>query len=98
MTTFFVSRHAGAVGWTTRRGLIVDRFVTHLDINEVGQGDAVIGTLPVNLAAAVCARGARYFNLSVDVPPAARGCELSAEELERYGARLEAYSVRAIDS
>jgi CRISPR-associated protein Csx16 len=98
MTTFFVSRHAGAVEWAARRELIVDRLVTHLDIAEVRQGDTVIGTLPVNLAAAVCVRGARYLNLSVDLPAAARGRELSADELERYGARLEAYSIRSINN
>jgi CRISPR-associated protein Csx16 len=98
MTTFFVSRHAGAVEWAARRELIVDRLVMHLDIAEVRQGDTVIGTLPVNLAAAICVRGARYLNLSVDLPPAARGRELSADELEHYGARLEAYSVQPVNN
>lgn len=97
MTTFFVSRHAGAIEWAMRQGLIVERLITHLDIAEVEQGDTVIGTLPVNLAAAVCARGARYLNLSVHLPRVARGQELSADELEHYGARLEAYSVQAVD-
>ena len=96
MTTFFVTRHPGAIAWAARQGLVVDRQVAHLDPADIQPGDTVIGTLPVNLAAQVCARGARFFNLSLDVPPEARGRELSADDLERFGARLEAYDVQAI--
>lgn len=88
-TIWFVSRHPGAVEWAARRGLIVDRQIAHLETGEVKPGDTVIGTLPVNLAAEVCRRGARYLNLSLDLPLEARGRELTAEELERFGARLE---------
>ncbi len=93
MTTWFVSRHPGAVEWAARRGLTVDRQVAHLDIAEIQPGDTVIGTLPVHLAAEVCARGARFLNLSLDVPPEARGRELDADALERFGARLEDYDI-----
>lgn len=93
MTTWLVTRHPGAVEWAARQGIAVDRQVAHLDVREVAAGDTVIGTLPVNLAARVCARGARFLNLSIDVPPQARGRELTADELERYGARVEKYRV-----
>lgn len=96
MTTTFVSRHPGAVEWATRRGLHIDRHVAHLDPSSVEAGDTVIGTLPVNLAARVCECGARYFNLSLDLPAEARGRELTADELEWYGARLEAFEVRSV--
>ncbi len=52
-----------------------------------------MGTLPVHLVAALNEKGACYVHLAVEVPPEARGKELSAEDLERFGARLEAYSV-----
>ena len=93
MTTWFVSRHPGALEWAARKGLQVDRFATHLDPVEVQRGDTVIGSLPVNLAAVVCQRGARYLNLSVVVPAELRGKELSADQLEKLGARLEEYRV-----
>ncbi len=91
--TWFVSRHPGAVEWAERRGLRVERCVAHLDVSQVAAGDTVIGTLPINLAAEVCARGAQYLNLSLELPEEARGRELSADELERCGARLEAYTI-----
>ena len=94
MTTWFVTRHPGAVEWAQRKGLQIDRHVAHLDPTSIAPCDTVIGILPVHLAAQLCARGARYLNLSLDLPAAARGRELSAEELDAYGARIEGYEVR----
>ncbi|MFN3717134.1 MAG: CRISPR-associated protein Csx16 [Thiobacillus sp.] len=96
MTVWFVTRHPGAVEWAARQGLAVDRQIDHLDPADIQPGDTVIGILPVNLAAEVCARGGRFFNLSLDVPPEARGRELTADELESYGARLEGYTVHRL--
>jgi CRISPR-associated protein Csx16 len=94
MTTWFVTRHPGAVEWARRQGLRVDRQVSHLDTTALQPGDTVVGTLPVHLAAEVCARGAQFYNLSLDLPPAARGRELSADELDAFGARLEGYDIQ----
>ena len=96
MTTWFVTRHPGAIEWAQRRGLPVDRLVEHLDPDHIAPGDTVIGILPVNLVARVCERGARYLNLSLELPAAARGRELSADELDAYGARIEGYEVRPV--
>ncbi|MDY0331680.1 MAG: CRISPR-associated protein Csx16 [Thiomonas sp.] len=96
MTTWLVTRHPGAVEWFAEQGFKVDRQIAHLDPAEIEPGDVVIGTLPVNLAAEVCARGGRFFNLSVDMPPQARGRELSADDLKRYGARIEEYQLQAL--
>jgi CRISPR-associated protein Csx16 len=93
MTVWFVSRHAGAVEWARKQGLAVDRWVTHLDVGAVAAGDTVAGTLPVHLAAAVCARGARYLHLAVDLPAELRGSELAAEQLQALGCRLQGYRV-----
>jgi CRISPR-associated protein Csx16 len=93
MTTWFITRHRGAVAWAARHGIAVDQWIAHLAPADVQAGDVVMGTLPVNLAAEVCARGARYLNLSLDLPAEARGRELTAEDLERYGATLEEFVV-----
>jgi len=91
MTTFLVTRHPGAVDWAARQGIPADRIVPHLDTEQIQPGDTVIGTLPVQLAAQVCQRGGRYLHLLLDLPPEARGRELSADDMQRYGARLQAY-------
>lgn len=96
MTVFFVSRHPGAVEWAVSQNITVDKLVAHLTVSEVDRGDVVIGSLPVNLAAEVCARGARYLHLSLDLPPDARGIELTAEAMRRYGARVEEYRTEKI--
>lgn len=91
--TYFISRHPGAVEWAARRGLRVDEVIEHLDIATIQGGDTVIGTLPIHLAAEVCARRARFLYLSLDLPAEARGRELTADDLDRYGARLEAFRI-----
>ncbi|MFN3713613.1 MAG: CRISPR-associated protein Csx16 [Alcanivoracaceae bacterium] len=94
MATFFISRHPGAQQWARCQQLPVNHWVVHLDITQIQPGDTVIGTLPVNLAAAVCMRGARYLHLSLTLPAEARGRELSADELTQYGARLRGFNIQ----
>ena len=59
MTTFFISRHHGAIEWARRKALAVDRFVPHLAAAQIAPGDVVIGTLLVNLAGEVCVKRSR---------------------------------------
>lgn len=94
MTTWFVSRHPGALQWMQQYGPAFDHHVPHLDIASVQPGDGIIGTLPVNLAAQVCARGANYWHLSLELPAQARGRELSAQELRDLGATLQPFDVQ----
>lgn len=94
--TLFISRHPGAVQWIKAQPIVVDRFIEHLDIEEIQPGDRVIGSLPVHLAGQVCARGAEYWNLSLELPAELRGQELSREQLEQMSARLEHFSVQLL--
>lgn len=95
MTTWFVSRHPGALHWMQQHGPAFDRHVPHLDPAQVQPGDAVIGTLPVNLAAQVCARGAAYWHLALDMPANKRGQELSAHDLLALGATLQRFYIQS---
>lgn len=96
MTIWLVSRHPGARQWIERNGTTFDRHVPHLNPADVQPGDTVIGTLPVNLAAQVCQRGASYWNLSLRIPAQARGRELNADELQQFEAKLEQFDIRKI--
>ena len=91
---YFVSRHAGAIDWARRHpwGLRA-RHISHLDLAEIRPGDVVIGILPVHLAAQVCARGARYFHLCLNVGANQRGRELSADLMYAAGAELVPYTI-----
>jgi CRISPR-associated protein Csx16 len=94
MTTYFISRHIGAVAWAESEGFHVDQQLAHFDVNIVQAGDQVLGTLPITLVAEVNVRGGVYFHLTLELPAEARGKELTAEDMRAYGARLEAYSAR----
>lgn len=94
--TYFVTRHPGAREWAAEEGLPVDDIIEHLDPDQIQRGDTLIGSLPVNLAAAVCQRGARYLHLSLNLTPGLRGLELSAADLRACGARLEEFRVEPV--
>ena len=96
MTTYFITRHPGAIAWARQQGLNVDQQLTHLDITHIQAGDTVIGSLPVNLAAQVCERNAVYIHLSLTVPEHWRGQELTVEQMTQCQAQLEQYSLKKL--
>lgn len=98
MTTYFVSRHGGAIAWARRHALLVDAWVDHLDTSQLVPGDSVVGTLPIHLVADACARGAAYLHLQVDLSAPQRGRELEADDLDALGARLVGYRVTRVDA
>lgn len=81
MTVHLVTRHAGAVAWLASRGVEWDSTHAHLSVLDVEPGDTVLGILPLPKAAAICARGARYLHICLDVPADRRGEELSLDEM-----------------
>jgi CRISPR-associated protein Csx16 len=93
--TLFVTRHKGAVEWARRQGITAEA-VTHLNVKDINPDDTVIGTLPVHLVAEICACGGRYRHLVLNLPPEARGRELSAGDMERFGAELVEYEARKV--
>ncbi|EJL6398644.1 CRISPR-associated protein Csx16 [Vibrio navarrensis] len=92
---WFITRHPGAKEWAVMQGLHIDRFVTHLAVDDIAAGDEVIGTLPVHLAAEVCAKPARYFHLSLQLPEHLRGHELSAEQMNHCQASIREFLIHA---
>lgn len=95
-STYFVSRHPGAIAWACRQGIPTYLVMPHLDWTLIKPGDTVIGILPIHLAARVCAVGAHYLHLTLNLPAELRGQELSADHLEALGASLQAFEVTPI--
>lgn len=104
MTVYFITRHPMTERWVrfaSRRSKLpwqVDTVLEHLDPAIVQPGDVVMGTLPLNVVDAVLQRGAQFWALDLDVPPALRGKELSATQLAAFKARLTQYEVKSINS
>lgn len=98
MTTWFVTRHNGAVFWAARQKLYAPdmKRVADLDPDWVQSGEIVYGTLPVNLVSKIIARGARYFHLSMNIPAELRGRDLSADEMEQIEATLEEFHAHSV--
>ncbi len=98
MTTYFITRHPGAIQWAKQQGIQVDQQLKHLDTSIIRKGDTVLGTLPVNLIAEVCKKGGKYYHLTLELPEDMRGKELTAEDMQKSHARLEAYSANKVES
>ncbi|MCX7111682.1 MAG: CRISPR-associated protein Csx16 [Proteobacteria bacterium] len=96
MTHYFITRHPGAKAWAEAEGITVDQFVVDFDPASTLPGDIVMGSLPVNLAAEVSARGGRYFHLCLPLAHEWRGRELSVEDMRRFGSRLEEFQVLTV--
>lgn len=92
MAIYFVTRHPGALQWLQNHYCEPAIHWQHLErMDDIGHGDTVVGTLPINLIAAVCARGARYLHLEISLPQSLRGSELTARQLQELGAELVEY-------
>ena len=95
MAVWFVSRHPGAIDWMAAQAdWQVDHWVAHLHVDEVQAGDVVLGTLPLGMAADVCAKGARSWFLEVPMQATQRGQELSAALMTDMGCRLTEFVVQ----
>ena len=97
MTTWFVSRHPGAKEWIKKQSISIDYFVEHIDIHMISSGDTVIGNVPLQLAAQICAKGARFICLSVTVPSTLRGHELTKDVLTHLKCSLKEFYVEPIE-
>jgi CRISPR-associated protein Csx16 len=84
------------VEWARRRGLAFEH-VTHLDdLARIKPGDRVIGPMPLGRVADIVATGAHYLAIDMTLPEGARGPELTADDMERFGARLVRYHVERV--
>ncbi len=93
---YFVTRHNGAADWAKAQGFGDYVVVPQAEVaffDALKPGDIVAGTLPLHLAAKVCAAGAQFLFLALDLPADMRGKELSPADMERCGAKLEPFFI-----
>lgn len=93
--TWIVSRHPGAYKFLAEKGF-TGKKCAHLKPQDVKPGDIVVGTLPLYLAAALCARGIEYWHLTIPLDRADRGRGLTVERMKSLDARVERFDVRKL--
>lgn len=97
MTTYFITRHTGALDWAQANGVHFDVHLPHLlNVDELQSEDVIIGTLPINIISQINELGVRYIHLSLDIPPQLRGVELTVEQLNECQATLEEFYVKKV--
>lgn len=92
-----ITRHPGAADWVRKQVGHAVEVAPHLEPGEIEPGVHYYGVFPLHLAAAICERGSACWAISVNMPPALRGQELSALQLDELGALLVRYQVQAIE-
>ena len=98
MTTYFVTRHVGALQWAKQNQLHFDVHLVHLfDLDVLQARDTIIGTLPMNLVYSLNEKGIRYIHLSLEIPSHLRGVELSLDQLNDCKANLQVFVVHKIE-
>jgi CRISPR-associated protein Csx16 len=90
---YVVTRHLGAKQWLATFVPKQAIYIQHLDPQRLSCGDAIIGTLPINIIAEICAKNVAYFHLSIKLPIELRGQEMSVSKLAALGAKVERFSV-----
>ena len=99
MTTYFITRHPGAVDWAVKNGVVGATVLPHVGEDffaSLKEADKVIGILPVALAFRVCAAGAEFYDLSLpQLPAEMRGKELTASQMDAFGATVTRFIVTA---
>lgn len=94
-----VTRHLGAVTWLIRHGFIKndpqeDFVIDHATEADV-RGQVVFGVLPLHLAS----KAACVWSIDIpNLPANRRGTELSADDMDAFGARVVRYYVQEIET
>lgn len=99
-TTYIVTRHQGAIEWLKQHHLKEEDIknavvLSHFELNKIWHPAKVIGTLPIHLVEVICRNGGTYHNLTMDLPPEARGKEITAEDMSKYNAKLQQFHVES---
>lgn len=95
-----VTKHSTTAEWLV--GKLADNstyeVVGDFKADMVGEGDVVVGTLPIHLAHAVQEKGGKFYFLSINhATIASRGKELTASDIEESGAKLMTFNITKVE-
>lgn len=95
MNVLIITRHQATVEWiqSTLHSADAVTVSAHYTPGMEDGCDYVVGILPVNLIAGLCAKGVRYYQIVMDVPQEFRGKELTVEQMDEFQARMFQYYV-----
>jgi len=94
----FVNRNDGAKDWAQDHGFEDADVVENFSTDMIEEGDTVIGTLPLHLAADICKKGGNYSALVMDpVPQELRGTSLSSEQMDELNATTQSMRVEVLE-
>ena len=96
MTTYAVTRHAGAKLWLSAH-FKIDQYLDHLSLDVLRKGDVVVGMLPVHTVAQLGEMSVRYLHLAMETPEHLRGTELTADQMHEHNARLVEIRAKIVD-
>ena len=100
---YIISRHPAAQQWIREQGYSSAKLVHHVDDEfwlGLQEGDVVVGTLPIHLAAKACTLTGNSFGfLSLFIPQNVRDRneELSLEQMKEFGAAIGWYKIEETD-
>ena len=89
---YFISRHTGAKEWIMEKGIVINKFIEHLNILDLEAGDTVIGSLPINIIANLTQKNIKYIHIELNVNIDQRGKELTKGDLNNLNAKLVTYT------
>lgn len=97
---YFICRHQGTIEWIKKqKNIKIDVFLEHLDLREteIRAEDTVIGILPIDIAAQVCAKGAKFYALKIHQELSERGQIFSADKVEKMNVSLRRFQVTDLE-
>lgn len=90
MNPLIITRHQGLVDWLKKHYNITGTIIPHVTNPNLLTGRIVIGILPLHLAA----KAQEIWTIDMpNLPAEKRGQEVTAEEMEQFGATLSKYKV-----
>lgn len=89
---YLVSRQQETVDALRSDNVAFDKIISHFNPAIVKPGDVVLASLPLPIAAKVCAKGGIYKHVEITRPANIHG-DLTSAEILKYGYQINQYDI-----